>query len=54
MDSFLRYSMTFLDMPAVSRNVWALNELRGEAGLEFLRGLVFILLAAVILPKKPQ
>jgi hypothetical protein len=46
--------MTFLDMPAVSGNSCALKELRGGAGLEFLRGLIFILVAAVILRKKPQ
>jgi hypothetical protein len=33
--------MTFLDMPAVSGNFCALQELRGGAGLEFLCGLNF-------------
>jgi hypothetical protein len=45
--------MTFLDTP-VSRNFCALKELEGGAGLEFLRGLIFILAAAVISPQKPQ
>jgi hypothetical protein len=44
--------MTFLDMPAVSRNSYALNELRGGAGLEFLRGLIFILVAVPYFTQK--
>jgi hypothetical protein len=54
MDSILLYSITFLDKPAVSRNSWALKEPGRGRGLEFLRGLIFILAAAVILLKKPQ